>query len=110
MGAYESASLVATRPVSYEQYRLHPNTPNPFNSSTTIRYELPRPERVRLGVFDTRGRLVRWLVSGAFQESGPHVSHWDGRGADARPMPPGVYFYRLEAGGFSATSRMVLLQ
>jgi hypothetical protein len=110
MGAYESSSLIATGPASYDQYRLEPNIPNPFHSSTMIRYELPRPERVWLGVFDARGRLVRWLVSGAFQESGPQVSHWDGRDTQAQSMPPGVYFYRLEAGRSVVTRRMVLLQ
>lgn len=110
MGAYESSSLVGAPPTSYEGYRLHPNAPNPFNLSTTIRYELPRPEYVRLGVFDARGRLVRWLVSDAFQESGPQVARWDGRNAHDRPMAPGVYFYRLEAGRFLETRRMVFLQ
>ncbi|MGH7726905.1 MAG: choice-of-anchor Q domain-containing protein [Candidatus Eiseniibacteriota bacterium] len=110
MGAYESSSLVAALPASYQQYRLHPNAPNPFQLSTTIRYELPRPEYVRLGVFDARGRLVRWLVSGAFQESGLQVANWDGRGEHGRPMASGIYFYRLEAGRFLDTRRMVLLQ
>lgn len=110
MGAYESLSLAATQPAPVTQYRLHPNSPNPFSSFTTIRYELPRRDHVWLGVFDAQGRLVRWLVSGAFQESGPQVSNWDGRGVDGRRMAPGVYFYRLEAGLFSATRQMVLLQ
>ena len=109
MGAYESSSLVATEQPSYESVRLYANIPNPFNSSTAIQYDLSRPERVWLGVFDARGRLVRWLVSGALQESGPQESHWDGQDARDQSMPPGVYFYRLEAGQFLATRRMVFL-
>jgi hypothetical protein len=110
MGAYESQSLVAVQPLTDERFRLHPNFPNPFTASTLIRYELPRPDHVWVGVFDVQGRLVRPLVSGAFQQAGPQSSHWDGRDAEGRPMAPGVYFYRVEAGPRSASRRMVLLQ
>jgi hypothetical protein len=109
MGAYESPSLVASGHAPSGASRLHSNTPNPFHSTTSIRYELTRRERVRLGVFDVRGRLVRWLVSGAVLEPGPQGSDWDGRGIRGEPMPPGVYFCRLEAGGTSTMRRMVLL-
>jgi len=110
MGAYESQSLVATQPVSSGQFRLHPNFPNPFRTSTLIRYELPRPDHVSVGVFDVDGRLVRQLVAGAFQPSGPQTAQWDGRDEQGRPMAPGVYFYRIEAGALSASRRMVLLE
>jgi hypothetical protein len=109
MGAYESSSLVAASPAAGGALRLHANTPNPFRSTTAIRYDLPRAERVWLGVYDVRGRLVRRLVNGVLQEAGPQAVDWNGRGAADEPLAPGVYFYRLEAGGFADTRRMVLL-
>lgn len=109
MGAYESASLVSAPP-SAPSLRFHPNVPNPFRTSTVIRYELPEPGAVRLGVFDVQGRLVRWLRPDAAQPSGLHRAPWDGRDMQGRSVAPGVYFCRLEAGGHSVTRRMVLLQ
>jgi hypothetical protein len=110
MGAYESSSLVATPPAGGDGFRLHAGFPNPFRSSTALRYELARPAHVWMGVFDVQGRLVRWLVSGAFQPSGPQLSQWDGRDAEGRSMAPGVYFCRLQAGATPLARRMVLLR
>jgi hypothetical protein len=110
MGAYESSSLVTVLPASLEQVRLHPNTPNPFRTSTVIHFELPRPGPVWVGVFDVQGRLVRWLVPGTSLSWGPQQFHWDGRDAEGRAMAPGVYFCRLETGETLATRRMVLLR
>jgi len=108
MGAYESTITVASPLLFSTRACLHPNFPNPFNPSTTIQYELPQPERVRVAIFDASGRLVRRLLAGSMQSGGLHSCLWDGRSADGVVAPSGIYFYRLEAGDFIATRRMVL--
>jgi len=91
------------------RYQLHANRPNPFNPTTTIAYDLPRSGHVRLVIYDVRGKEVAQLVS-ANQPAGRHVATWDGRSAKSEPAASGVYFYRLEAGDFVQTKKMVLLK
>ncbi|KPJ58903.1 MAG: hypothetical protein AMJ46_13320 [Latescibacteria bacterium DG_63] len=90
-------------------YHVHQSYPNPFNPLCTILYEIPHHVRVSLRVFDVRGSLVRTLVD-AHREPGSYSELWDGRAEDGSELPSGVYFYRLEAGEFVATRKMVLLK
>ena len=90
-------------------YRLLANVPNPFNPITTIRYELPHADHVRLEILDVSGRLVRTLVNGPV-EAGNHAIEWRGEDARGRRVASGVYFYRLDSGSYVATRRMVLLK
>ena len=93
-------------PVAYQAYQGYPN---PFNPLCTIRYDIPRAGRVSLRVFDVNGSLVRTLVS-AWREPGVYSEVWDGRDDSGKQLPSGVYFYRLEAGDFVATHKLVLLR
>jgi beta-glucanase (GH16 family) len=103
------ASAVQTdlRPAGYA---LHPCHPNPFNPATTISYDLPEPAVVRLTIHDLAGRLVRTLVAGAVVGEGRHEVVWNGRDDAGQIMAAGVYFYRLDAAGFSETKRMTLVK
>ena len=83
---------------------LEQNFPNPFNPVTAIRYSLARPGRVTLKVYDTLGREVANLVDG-WQTAGPHQVIFDARG-----LPSGVYLYRIEAGRFVRTRKLLLLK
>lgn len=89
---------------------LHPSYPNPFGAATAIRFDLPRPETVQLRVYDVSGRLVISLLDGERMPPGRHETLWDGHDAGGRAVPPGVYFYRLDAGAFSDTRRMTLVR
>lgn len=89
--------------------RLEANVPNPFNPSTTIHYEIGGTNAVTLRVYDVSGRLVRTLVD-AQRSPGAYDARWDGRDDRGRGVASGVYFYRLHAGDFSQTRRMVLLK
>ncbi|MBK6733511.1 MAG: family 16 glycosylhydrolase [bacterium] len=91
-------------------YALHPCHPNPFNPSTTISFDLPEPAAVRLAIHDLSGRLVRTLVAGEMTGSGRHEVVWNGRDEAGQVMAAGVYFYRLDAAGYSETRRMTLLK
>jgi len=90
--------------------RLYPNFPNPFNPTTTLRYDLSRPERVGLRILDVTGRLVRILVHSEYQEIGPYVLEWDGLDDAGRAVAPGVYFLHFQAGNDERTQKMVLLK
>jgi hypothetical protein len=85
-------------------YALNQNYPNPFNPSTKIRFNLPVSETVRLKIFDVAGREVATLVDGK-QDAGSFEVTFDG--AD---LASGVYFYRLEAGSYTAIKRMMLIK
>lgn len=83
---------------------LMQNYPNPFNPSTTISYTLPRRSTVTLAIFNTLGQRVASLIQGE-QEAGRHDVKFDGGG-----LTSGVYFYRLEAGDFVQTKRLLLIR
>ena len=83
--------------------------PNPFNPRVLIEYSVGEGARVRLGVYDALGRLVRVLVDG-YQEVGRHRVVWDGRDGDGRKVAGGVYLVRMEAGSFRAVRKVVLVK
>jgi hypothetical protein len=83
---------------------LMPALPNPFNPVTRIGYLLPKTATVRLTVFDVQGKLVERLVAGT-QPAGEHVVEWDATGRVS-----GIYFYRLVAGDYTETRKMILLK
>ena len=83
---------------------LAQNYPNPFNATTTISFTAPRSGAVQLTVFDALGRQVARLTSGHY-EPGTHLVHFD-----AADLPSGVYFYRINLEGFTATKLMQLVR
>jgi len=85
-------------------FRLHPNYPNPFGVATAIEFDLPVEASVDLSVYDVLGRRIARLASGRIP-AGRHQVRWD-----AARLAGGVYFYRLRAGAFNATRRMVLMR
>jgi hypothetical protein len=92
-----------------KEYRWLRNYPNPFNSTTRIVYEIPAPGRVKLRVFDISGHLVKTLVDEE-EVSGSHEAAWNGGDEDGREVPSGIYFFRLDADGFSQTCKTLLLK
>lgn len=84
--------------------------PNPFNPSTTITFDVPNQTKASLRVFAVSGRLLRTLVSGEVLAEGRHEVIWDGRDESGRQASSGVYFYRLQAGDFTATRKIMLLR
>jgi FlgD Ig-like domain len=88
---------------------LDQNLPNPFNPLTSIHFVLPTSGRVTLQVFDSAGRHVRTLVNDALPE-GSHQAVWDGRDDEGHRVASGIYLYRLDAGAFQQSRKMVLLK
>ena len=105
-GRTEGTQLAAPLPA---EYALHANVPNPFNPTTTIRFDLPRESDVQLAVYDVLGQRLRLLASGALP-AGAHQTAWDGRDQMGDPVGSGVYLCRLQSGDFVQVQRMLLLK
>jgi hypothetical protein len=95
-------------------FELCQNYPNPFNPTTTIKYELPKASVVRLSVYDILGREVSVLVNER-KNAGSYEVKFSAKGGsasggDASGLSSGVYFYRLQAGDFTQTKRLLLLK
>ncbi|MBK7091418.1 MAG: T9SS type A sorting domain-containing protein [bacterium] len=88
-------------------FALLQNHPNPFNPTTTIRYSLSRPHLVQIEVYNVLGQLVSTLENSE-QGVGVYETTWDGTNANGQNVASGVYFYRLKAGEFVQTCKMVL--
>jgi len=98
-----------TEPIIPEQFSLKQNFPNPFNPSTKIQLDLPIDVAVKLEIFNTLGQRVRKLVSEDL-EAGSHEFRWDGRSDNGGLVASGIYFYRVKAGAFKKSRRMLLLR
>ncbi len=83
---------------------LDQNYPNPFNPITEISYDIPKSFEVNLRVFNILGQEIATLVNRQ-QEAGSHTVRWD-----ATAEPSGIYFYRLKAGDFLETKKMVVVK
>lgn len=98
-----------TKNHSATSFILHQNYPNPFNPETVILYELPQMSQVEVAIFNLLGERIRTLANQR-QIAGQHRLHWDGRNEFGMSVPSGVYLYRLRAGDFVQTRKMVLMQ
>jgi len=85
------------------------NHPNPFNPETEISYTLPEAAEVRLTVYNMLGQKVKTLVD-EYQVAGHKTVSWDGTGERGNKAASGIYFYRIKAGEFEDTKRMILMK
>ncbi|NQT61323.1 MAG: right-handed parallel beta-helix repeat-containing protein [Candidatus Marinimicrobia bacterium] len=97
-------------------FALSPNFPNPFNTTTTLRYSIPSRSEVKLEIFDILGREIATLADDP-QEAGQYFIYWDGKNSAGINMSTGLYFYRLRAQTtesnsiyFSKVRKMVLIK
>jgi hypothetical protein len=93
----EDGNIVAT-------YSLSQNYPNPFNPTTKIQFSIPQSSRVVIKVFDILGNEIETLVNEE-KSIGTYKIYWN-----AANLPSGVYFYRLQAGDFVQTKKMILIK
>jgi agmatine/peptidylarginine deiminase len=92
-----------------EKLALRQNTPNPFNPTTEIAFDLPETAEVELAVYDVAGRKVATLVDG-ITEPGRHRASWNGTDDAGRSVASGVYFFRLSRNGEAIVRKGVLLK
>lgn len=97
---------IGIQPISTvaESFSLKQNYPNPFNPSTQIEFSIPKAENVRIKVYDIRGVEVETLVNESLKE-GTYKASFDGT-----KLGSGIYFYRIIAGKFSSTKKMILVK
>jgi hypothetical protein len=106
-----SAAPVAVEPPSSRPLllALEQNAPNPFGSSTTLAFTVPRAGHVRFGVYNADGRLVRMLVDGD-TPAGRHEIVWDAKDANGRSVGNGVYYGSLRYAERTLTQRLLVLR
>jgi hypothetical protein len=92
-----------------EKFELGRNYPNPFNPSTTISFALPGEIAIELKIYNIRGQEVKTLIS-KVMPAGYHEVVWDGKNSGGEEVSSGVYFYRLTAGEFSESRKMIMLK
>jgi hypothetical protein len=91
------------------KWALHQNTPNPVAGMTEVRYEVARTSAVSIKVYNAQGQLVKTLVDERM-EPGRYAAHWDGENLAGERVASGVYFYKMAAGRFSATRKMLIVK
>jgi len=102
-----TGGVIGITPISGEVpkvYSLSQNYPNPFNPATTIRFDLPKDANIKITLYDIMGREVQTLA-GEFKKAGSYKLDFDGSA-----LSSGTYFYRLQAGEFVDTKKMVLIK
>ncbi len=104
LNGYQIVNSIEKTQIIPKDFALYQNFPNPFNPSTMISYNLPKRAHVMLTVYDVLGREVRVVVNIVEQPGGYEVNF------NASDLPSGVYFYRLTAGSFVATKKLLLLK
>ena len=111
-GVYEilgGSSAVGRRGENPTGFRLEQNYPNPFNPSTTIRFDLPQAEHVRLAVQDLLGREIAVLVDEKRMQ-GTNEARWDGLDARGWTASSDVYLYKLDAAQYRRTGKCLLMR
>jgi len=84
--------------------------PNPFLSNTTIKYFLPREEKVTLKIYNLLGQSIKTLLHEEEHVAGAYEVKWNGTDEDGNPVVSGIYFYRFQTQNFSTTKKIVVLR
>jgi hypothetical protein len=96
-------------PTYPKTFELKQNYPNPFNLSTTIAFDLPRHSHAKLMVYNLLGERVATILDRDLP-AGSHRVTWNGVNSQNQTAASGIYFYRLNAGEYSQTRKMVLVK
>ncbi len=92
-----------------KSFHLAQNFPNPFNPTTTIKFDLPNASSVKMNIYNTNGQLVKTLVNASYN-AGTHEIMWDGRNDAGQMVSSGLYIYRLQAGNYVKSMKMMLMK
>lgn len=96
-----------------QSFKLYPNTPNPFNMSTSIVYDVPTTANgsvhVKLAIYNTQGQLVR-VLEDCERTAGQYTARWDGLNSQGKTVSSGVYFYQLQAGDIVLSSKLAVMK
>ncbi|MBU0529651.1 T9SS type A sorting domain-containing protein, partial [bacterium] len=95
--------------IKVKSFNLNQNYPNPFNPATTITFDLSEDTDVKILIYDMAGRLIRELVNQPMNVGTKTIS-WDSKDNLGQSVSGGIYFYKLQAGDFTQTKKMVLMK
>lgn len=98
-----------TNSVTPLSFNLYQNFPNPFNPTTTLTFNLPKPSDVNLIIYDITGRKIRNLISSAYP-AGSHQIQWDGKDYSGNSVASGIYIYRIDTNNYTQSRKMMLLK
>jgi len=102
---WENENLTVKSNTLPTEFALYQNFPNPFNPATVIKYDLPKDVKVTVKIYDLLGREVVALVNNEFKNAGRYELNWN-----AGKYASGVYIYRIEAGDYISTKKMILVK
>ena len=102
-GTFSYSNVIEVDVTTPLQFELSQNYPNPFNPATMINYQIAAPVNVNLIIYNTLGEEVAVLINNQFTEAGQHSVRFDGSN-----LASGTYIYRLTAGDFVQTKKMML--
>lgn len=108
-GSYQFSDTIQVTVGLNMEFALCQNSPNPFNSVTTISYNLPSACHVELTVYNISGQEVNKLIDD-FQKAGSHAAKWDGRNSEGKEVTSGLYYYKICTPYESQFRRMLLLR
>lgn len=108
-GSYNYSNIVEAGIIAPASFSMSQNYPNPFNPSTTIKYQLPSKERVIITIFNSIGEKIKTIADG-IKEAGYYTIQWNGRDELNNGVAAGIYFYRIQAGGFVDAKKMIFLK
>lgn len=103
-GTFEYSNEILVNVTASLEFTLDQNFPNPFNPNTLIKYSIPKSSQVSLKIFNTLGQEMESLVNEE-KQAGTYEVNWN-----ASNLQSGVYFYRIQAGSFIETKKMILLK
>jgi hypothetical protein len=110
---YSTSALTSSAKISKDDipnnYKLSQNYPNPFNPSTTIEYEISKPENVKINIYDVTGRLLKEIVNEQ-RNTGKYSIVWNGKDSSGNTVASGNYFYQIISGDFVQAKKMILLK
>ena len=106
---YENVLSLTDNAELPNRFDLHQNYPNPFNPVTSINYQLAGDAQVTLTIYDIMGQKIRTVVN-ENHSSGFHSVLWDGKDNYNNPVSSGVYIYRIHAGDYIQTRKMILMR
>jgi hypothetical protein len=89
--------------------QLFTNYPNPFNPETTISFALKQNEKVAINIYNIKGQKVKTLTNDYF-DAGNHQIIWNGKDQNNRQVSSGIYFFKMEAGSYTHTKKMILMK
>lgn len=97
-------------PIAINQFRLYQNFPNPFNSTTRIKFYLPQRLQISLIIYDITGKEVVTLINNRYYALGRHFIKWNGRTNNGKEVTSGLYFYVLKSGSNREVKKLVLIK